>query len=461
MRQKLLLFSLLLAVPVFAGLHHLTLDRALEILDKKNLEIKISQYDAQMKKYEQFAAQGYDYGKLDFSFMALRSNDAGNVFGFKLQSREATFGDFGFSDFLGDLGTMMQGQQLDHDPLQIAPRDLNYPDDRNHFVSKFTYMLPVYTGGKLTEYKKITKSLFEMSKLDMAKVRSIKRYQVKKAFYDIALVQSYISNLRTIIGNISKLKQIISEMKKEGYAQETDKLEVKARMVEAQSMLSQAKLNRELAYQFLSFLLDTEVSSVRIKSSLAPKPKVTTPMIERRSIDIQKAKLGLKITGMALELEKAKFRPTVGAFAEYGSADDKPFNKFFDKDSYTVGMQLQYNIFNGGTDEANLEKAKVNMMKVADQVRLAKKGIALKVKQLQTQIGGYDADVRSYRAQLKFARTVYQKYQEKYKEGISSISDVLIKQAKELEVLLKLLTAKNARNSKVFELESVLNLGVK
>jgi outer membrane protein TolC len=124
-------------------------------------------------------------------------------------------------------------------------------------------------------------------------------------------------------------------------------------------------------------------------------------------------------------------------------------------------MQLQYNIFNGGTDEANLEKAKVNMMKVADQVRLAKKGIALKVKQLQTQIGGYDADVRSYRAQLKFARTVYQKYQEKYKEGISSISDVLIKQAKELEVLLKLLTAKNARNSKVFELQSVLNLGVK
>ena len=464
MRQKqrlLLLLLFHLPLSVLAGLHNLTLDHALTLLDKHNLEIKIAQYTAQMKKYEQHAAQGYDYGKLDFSFMALRSNDAGNVFGFKLQSREATFGDFGFSDFLGDLGTMMQGQQLDHDPLQIAPRDLNYPDDRNHFVSKFTYMLPVYTGGKLTEYKKITKSLFEMSKLDMAKVRSIKRYQVKKAFYDIALVQSYISNLRKIIRNISKLKQIISEMKKEGYAQETDKLEVKARMVEAQSMFSQAKLNRELAYQFLSFLLDTEVTSVRGRSSLAPKPKVTKSMIERRSIDIQKAKLGLKITGMALELERAKFRPTVGAFAEYGSADDKPFNDFFDKDSYTVGMQLQYNIFSGGTDEANLEKAKVNMMKVADQVRLAKKGIALKVKQLQTQISGYDAEVRSYRAQLQLARTVYQKYQEKYKEGISSVSDVLIKQAKELEVLLKLLTAKNARNSKVFELQSLLNLGVK
>jgi len=261
--------------------------------------------------------------------------------------------------------------------------------------------------------------------------------------------------------NIKKLKNIIHEMKVEGYAQETDKLEVRARMSEAGSMLSQAKLNRELAYQFLSFLLNTEVSSIRSKSALAPKPHVTKAMINSRNLDIQKARLGLKITNMAFKLEEANFKPMVGAFAEYGSADDKPLNDFFGKDSYTVGMQMQYNIFNGGIDQANLEKARVNIMKVSDQVRLAKKGIALKVKQLQTEIGGHDADIKSYRDQLKFARTVYEKYQEKYKEGITSISDVLIKQAKELEVLLKLLTVKNARNSKVFELQSLLNLGVK
>ncbi len=473
MLRRLLLLLPLLGLPLLAGLEHLTLKSALRILDKKNLEIKIAQYNAQMKKYDQIAAQGYDYGKLDFTFMALRSNDAGNVFGFKLQSREATFGDFGFSDFMGALGQGVQqsggnfglfGQGLAQNGdqiLAIQPHDLNYPDARNHFVSKFTYMLPVYTGGKLTEYKRITKSLFEMSKLDMAKVRAQKRFEVKKAFYDIALVQDYIDNLRKIIGNIKRLGDIITEMKKEGYAQETDKLEVRARMAEAQGMLSQARLNRTLAYQFLSFLLDTEVSSVRTTSALAQRPKVTKAIIERRSIDIQKAKLGLKITGMALEVERAKFRPEVGAFAEYGSADNTPFNDFFDKDSYTVGMQLKYNIFNGGIDEANLEKARVNLLRVADQVRLAKKGITLKAKMLQTQIGGHDADIRSYRSQLKFARKVYEKYQAKYKEGIAKISDVLIQQSKELEALLKLLTAKNARNAKVFELQSLLNLGVK
>jgi len=72
-----------------------------------------------------------------------------------------------------------------------------------------------------------------------------------------------------------------------------------------------------------------------------------------------------------------------------------------------------------------------------------------------------NADIRSYKKQLRFARKVYENYSARYKEGIVSISDVLIQQSKELEVLLKLLTAKNKRNTKIFELDSILNRGGK
>jgi outer membrane protein TolC len=62
---------------------------------------------------------------------------------------------------------------------------------------------------------------------------------------------------------------------------------------------------------------------------------------------------------------------------------------------------------------------------------------------------------------LKFAKKVYENYSSRYKEGITSITDVLIKQSKELEMLLKLLTVKNERNTKIFELNSILNAGEK
>jgi outer membrane protein TolC len=468
---KSVLISVILILPLTAGVRNLTLSDALGILDRKNLEIKISKFEETMKKYEELAVEGMNYGKVDIELKALRSNDAGNVFGFKLQSREADFGDFGFSDFLGPMGNVMElmNQYPGQLPpgftrgmgslLEVQPRDLNYPEARNHFVTTITYQLPVYTGGKLTAYRDITRKMYEMSLLDTRKLRNQKIYQVKKTFYDISLVNKYISNLTKIKRNIEKLKRIIVEMKKEGYTKITDIYEVDARLSQVLSMLNQAYLNRDLAYQFLSFLLDTEVSSIKSVSLNTPVPVIKKSDIERLSLDIVKAKTGREISQLAIDAEKANFLPTVGAFAQYGSADNILWNDFTKKDSYTIGVQVKWNIFNGGTDKANLEKARVNLMKVSSQVELAKKGISLQVKKLQTAIKSLDYDIESHKKQLRLAKRVYKTYEEKYKEGLSSITDVLIKQARELEVLLGLLKVANERNAKVFELESILDLG--
>lgn len=451
MKIKTTLLLLLLNLPLVANVENLTLDNALEMLKKNNLELKISKFNEQMKAYEADVAEGKNYGKLDLALTAMRSNDAGNVFGFKLQSREATFGDFGFSEF----------DMTNPNILDVQPQSLNYPGARNYYQTKISYMLPLYTGGKLTEYGHITKAMQRMSQYDTQKLLNEKVFQTKKAFYDISLIQNYISNLSKIIKNIKHLEDIIGNMEKEGYAKELDALEVQARLTEAQSMYNQAKLNRDLAYQFLSFLLNTEVSSIKGVHELAPIPKVDTVRVADENIDIQKAKLGMHISEMAVNAEKANYLPTVGAFGEYQSADDTLWNEFADKDSYTVGVQVKFNIFNGGVDQANLEKAKVNYLKVQEQVSLAKAGIALKVKKLRTEILSKDADRKSYQKQFQYAKKVYDNYRSRYKEGLTSITDVLIKQSKELEILLKLLTVKNERNTKVFELISILNRGEK
>jgi len=449
MLLKKSLILLLVNIPLFATVEHLHLSTALQMLRENNLELKIARFNEQMKAYEVKAVEGKNYGKVDISLTGIRSNDAGNVFGFKLQSREATFGDFGFSEF----------NAANPNILAVQPQDLNYPKARNFYQTKISYMLPLYTGGKLSEYGRITKAMQRMSKYSTQKLLNEKKFQTKKAFYDITLIENYIYNLSKIIKNIKHLKEIISNMKKEGYAKEIDALEVEARLSETQSMYNQAKLNRDLSYQFLSFLLNTKVKSIKKVNEMAHMPKVRMDDVDNNNIDIQKAKLGLEITQMAVDVEKANYRPNVGAFGEYASADNTLWNKFTQKDSYTVGVQLKWNVFNGGSDDANLEKAKVNYLKVQNQVALAKSGIALKVKKLETEILSKNADVKSYKKQLHFARKVYENYSSRYKEGITSITDVLIKQSKELEILLKLLTVKNERNTKIFELNSIINTG--
>ena len=470
---RIVLIASVFWMPAAAGLRSLSLPQALKILDKKNIEIKVAKYEETMKRYDELAVKGMNWGSATITLQALRSNDAGNVFGFKLQSREATFRDFGFSDFLGGVGqalsmsggnfgafgTIMSNPAMSQALLDLAPDDLNYPKPRNHFVTKLTYQVPVYTGRKLTEYQKITHKLYEMSKYDTRKLRNEKIFQVKKTYHDIALVQEYISNLHKIRSNMQKLKRTILEMKKEGYTKKTDVLEIEARVAKVDSMLNQARLNKELAYQFLSFLLDTEVSSIRTPSLNVKAPRVTRKDVERMNLDILKAKKGLEITRHAIGVQKANFLPTVGAFGEYGSADNHLWNDFAKKDFYTVGVQVQMNIFNGGSDKAKLERARVEHMKVAQQVELAKKGIWLQVKKMQTEIKSLEFDMRSERKQLKLAREVYRTYEAKYKEGLASITDLLIKQSIELEALLRYLQVANKHSEKVFELEKILDLG--
>ncbi|EFK97194.1 outer membrane efflux protein [sediment metagenome] len=437
------------AFPLWGGEVNLELKEALNILKQKNLEIKIAQFDSEMKKIESKLPNAMRFGKIDATLSAMRSDDAGNVFGFKLQSREATFGDFGAGEF----------NPADPNVLLIQPYDLNYPKARNHYLTKVAYQVPIFTGGKITAYSNIAHKLYEMSKIDKEKVVAQKVFETKKTFHDITLIENYITNLSSINNNINRLESIVKEMVKEGYAIQTDLLEVQAHKADAQSMLIQAKLNREVAYQYLSFLLSTEVESIKKVNEMASLNIPTKKEIETNSFDIQKALIGLEITEDAVWIQRASFFPTIGAFVEYGSADNVIFNDFSEKDFYTIGVQASWNLFNGFSDSLNLQKAKIENYKTIAQVEMAKSGIELKVKRLQSEALGSLEMVRSDEVRLKYASQIYENYLAKYKEGMIPIGDVLVKQSKELEVLLKLLTTKNNYNAKAFELDTIIKQG--
>jgi len=473
--MRVLLLFLLSIFPLFAAMEHLNLDKAIELVKKNNHEIKIAKFNEQLAHFKTKLAQSYNYGMLDLTFNALRSDDAGNVFGFKLQSREASFADFGFDQFLAPMGQFLgymyqdlasgkpnpqafaqQAQGLSS-ILKIQPQKLNYPKARNHFQTKITYKLPLFTGFKLTMYEKISQSMERLSHLDTKKVLNQKIYEVKKTFYDITLVENYIKNLKILKSHMDELERIIQSFKAEGYAKKTDLLEVQARKAEVESYLNQAKLNRNLAYQYLSFLLDSSVGSIEHVNELAPLPTEPTRKLVQRALDYKKAKVGKRITRMNIKLQRSEFLPTIGAFGEYGSSDNRPFNDFFDKDAYTVGGQLKWNIFSGGGSSAKVQEAKIKDLQMNEKLILAKKGLALKIDQLRTAVKSKDADIKAQTKQYELAKAIYEMYEAKYKEGIERISNVLIKHAEEIKALMALLKTKTERNKKALELESLLD----
>lgn len=422
----------------------LTLERAIEKVKKTNLEINIAKFDEAIKKLENDIAVGSNYGSLDLKQLGIRSNDAGNIFGYKLQSREATFADFGF-------------KQFDGTHYDIAPTDLNNPKVRNLFQTQLEYTLPLYTGGKLEQYSKITKALEQLSTLEREQLTQQKIYEVKKSFFTISLLDAYIYNLSIIKANIEKLENMATEMMKEGYAKKVDLLEVEARKSDANRLLNQAKANKELTYHFLSFLLDEKVVSILGVYEDALEVNQNTEAILEQNLDIQKAQKGLEISKMNIALQESAFLPTLGAFAQYGSSDDKPFNDFSKNDAYTVGMQFKWNLFKGGIDKNNVEKARVENLKVTQQLSLAQKSVALHVEKMRTEIRSHEYEIESLKKEVELARAIYENYLGRYLEKLVSINDVIIKQSEEISKVLKLREIQNSRNEKIFELEKLAN----
>ncbi|MBU0632190.1 TolC family protein [bacterium] len=430
----------------------LSLDQAIEIVKSDNLEIKAAKFDEQMAEEDSDIASGYNYGSLTLTQDFARSNDAGNVFGFKLASREASFGDFGFSEFSLP-STPAQQQAL----LLTQPKDLNYPGDRNFFQSKLKYELAIFTGFKLSSYKNIAEAMKKMKTLDKDQLLNEKVYQIKKSYYDMALLEDAIKNLNIILKNIATLEDMTKNMIKEGYAKNVDLLEVQAKKGNVERLVNQMKLNEKLLYQYLSFLLNKDITSIQTPTEDIKMPDIKDSDIITNNIDIQKASTGLEIRSDMVTAQQAAYYPTIGAFAEVSTADKNFLENADDHKAYTLGARLTWNLFNGGIDSSSVQKAQIEKLKTQTQVELAKKGIILQVAKIKTQIESYNGDIASLKKELKLANQIYENYEARYREQLASMSDVIIKQSEQIEKILKLQEVRNKRNERIFALENISN----
>jgi len=433
----------------------LTLNEALEILKAENLEIQAASLDVKVAQADETTASGSSWGKLEFIQDFANSNDAGNVFGFKLTSREATFGDFGAQEFMNATGA--NGGVPPASAYTTPPDRLNYPDSRNFFQSKLKYEVPLFTGFQISSYSEVMRAMTKMKQLEKSQVINEKSYELRKSFYDMALLKESAKNLNTILENIKTLENMTKNMINDGYAKKVDLLEVQAKKGNVERLIAQMASNQKLLYHYISFLLNQKVERIITSTVHVPMPSFNNETILKENLDIQRATTGLRVRESMLNVSKASYYPMVGAFAEVATADDSFLSNASDHAAYTIGARLTWTLFNGGVDGAKIEKSKIEHLKTRTMVELAKKGIALQVDKIITEIATLDEDILSLEKELNLANEIYTNYENRYREKLSSMSDVIIKQSEQIQKILQLQQTQNRRNERIFALEKLAN----
>ncbi|MEO1924003.1 MAG: TolC family protein [Nautiliaceae bacterium] len=454
--MKKFLFLAALSSMVFAKT--VDFDSVLKEALENNLELKAKKLNIDKAKSQLEEAKGYDWGKLIFSEEVSRTNNAMYVFGMKLGSREATFRDFGFADFLANMPGLMAGTTSGDKVLSIQPKDLDHPGSRTNFNTKFVYEVPIFTGFKLKYAKEMAKLQVLANKFKFQNDKNKLAIEVLKAYNGAVAAKYFIDALKKAKETTTSFVKMVNDFYNQGMATTTDLLEAKKRDTEVDAMMIEAKNKYSLALAYLRFLSDDEdISDVGEFKNLIPKNaslyKLKKIAIKNRS-DLKWMKKNVETMKAKIKFEKSAKYPMVGAHLEYGWNDNK-LTLSSKKDYYLAAAGMNWNIFDKSIN-AKVQKSKIEAMQTNYYYKYMKKGIALEVEQKYLNYKTKKAVVKEKLTNKELAEEILKKYTFMYKQGMITMPILLMKEAEARKARAELIKAKYDEALAAAELKKAL-----
>jgi outer membrane protein TolC len=406
---------------------------------ENNKGLKAKQLDIETSKLDLDEAKGYNYGSLVFNENISHTNNAGYVFGMKLASREADFGDFGFSDFLTPLGMAIGGAANGNQPsdmsglLSTQPQDLNYPDARTNYETKLTYKVPLFTGYKLQNAKKMAKLQILAKTAKYNYDEKSLGLEVLKAYNGAVASKEFIKATTKAKEATNSFVNFANELFNEGLVTSIDVKQAKVYDMGVDAKMIEAKNRYDLALSYLKFLTSddkiTDVGSFKNINNEIISLETLQDKAHTSREDFIWMKYNTDTMRSKIDFDSADNYPMIGAQLEYGYNDNEINNISSDKDYYLGAVGLSYTLFDGSISSSKIQKAKIEYKKTKHYFEYMKDGIKLEVEKnlltLQTKQKIFKQKVKAQ----NLSDEVLEQSQQMYKNHLINMSNLLMQQA--------------------------------
>ena len=282
-------------------------------------------------------------------------------------------------------------------PVTVPARqiDLLGRDSSLHSL-EMTY--PLYTGGKrssLIEQAKIGVDIanHEVRRTNLQVAQDVKRY-----FFAALYTQQLVELAEDITLSFDVLEEITQAFYKGG-SNSVDKLDLlRSRLAHsmAAATLAELKAKHQAALAALSFAMGLDWrKEIRLGSEHYPS-SVDSVSLDRLIDDalnfnpeIQKITLAVDVYEAKVDEARSGHYPTlalVGSYNGFNTNLDGGLNTEANRRSWSIGIGLQMNLFEGGRTKHKVSAAETDHQKMEQQRLLVSEGVAAKVKSLFLQI---------------------------------------------------------------------------
>jgi len=439
--QKILLFF----CPMILFGYTIDFDTALFKTLELNKGLKAKKLTIKQSKEDLTIAKSYDYGTLIFNENISNTNNAGYVFGMKLASREASFADFGFDEFLsqmGNTGTKAGQNSL----LATEPTNLNYAESRTNYETKVTYTVPLFTGFKLQSAKKMAKLQILAKNAQYNYDEKLLTLEVLKAYNGAVAAKEFIKATHKAKEATASFVTFADELYKEGLVTSIDVKQAKVYDMGIDSNSISAKNRYELALSYLRFLTtDTNISDVQAFKNISNRVE-SVPTLQKKAHenreDFRAMRYNTQTMKTKIEMQESQSYPTIGTQIEYGYNDNQLNNINSDKDYYMAAIGLSYTLFDGSLSSAKKEKAKIEYNKTHYYLEYMKDAIALEVEKNMLTVKAKQKILNQKIKANNLSDEVLEQSQELYKNHLINMSNLLLQQANQQKANAEMILAK-------------------
>ena len=264
-------------------------------------------------------------------------------------------------------------------------------DTRNVYAGAITLTQPLYMGGKIRAYNKITKYAEGLARQQHNSGMQEVILSTDQAYWQVISLVNKKKLAESYLKLLQKLDSDVEKMIAEGVATKADGLSVRVKVNEAEMTLTKVEdglsLSRMLLCQLCGIDLSTPVVLADEDIDDIPLMPVTTDFEVETAYanrpEIRSLELATKIYQQKINVTRSEHLPSLALMGNYMVTNPSVFNSFENKfkGMWNVGIMLQLPIWHWGEGLYKVKAAKAEARIAQYQLEDAKEKIELQVNQ--------------------------------------------------------------------------------
>jgi len=263
---------------------------------------------------------------------------------------------------------------------------------------------------------------------------------IYKIYYQLAASKTQLNILDANIERLEKLAKDASAMYKSGFAEKLDVDKVNVQLNNLQTEKIKANNSVTIGFMGLKMLMGMPVRDSLILTDIINENNLSADVLYEDNFeygirkDFQYLTTIKKLSEFNIKRYQLSYLPTITMNGAYTKNAQRTKFDFFDKkgswfETALIGLNVNFPLFNGGARVAKINKAKLELQQVANQMSALKNNIDNELSQAKLNYMSSVATVNFQKKNMQLAENVYSQTKKKFEAGAGSNTEISAAQA--------------------------------